>query len=502
MRYHFSMIRTSIILASIFNSSISAAILETASGNSIAQGSNSTDEGVGGNTQLLHEKGIKLGLVTRSFSGRRLGILEALPCWEATLIGGATELVYVLDKETAADHALGKEFISFFRAAGLESSVHVKYEAKPPCAQSMFRGKLEGNAGKDRSQRSNFLADLYTNASVIGMFDAEVCFVAPVTPSYYIRSDFSGHFRLQMTAAVAMPSRDTWGVDGWALKLPTPIDVMITNVFPYFFWRDDLIAARRHLAQGHLAATIAPKGCTFDNAFDRAFAGVTNSAPKWGFGHIRHGYSQFNILANFVLHHNPSGYAFHVVKSKPEDVKTIQRLHSQARFLAADATTLGLTFNNAEEKANLLDAVEDSGGYLIPARNAEKIQGVVPIMRRFCCALHPSLDNFEGCHTLERLEATVIETLSSAVYTQEKVKAVNMLGNYFAQSDASHGNAGHCHDRPTGDRCSKIYENITRAHIASSPATEQARAKGACERLLSELDKPYDFQDMRGMRHN
>jgi len=57
----------------------------------------------------------------------------------------------------------------------------VEYEPKPPCAEVMFPGKLEGNSGKDRSQRSNFIADAYTNAEIIAMFDAEVSVVCVYT---------------------------------------------------------------------------------------------------------------------------------------------------------------------------------------------------------------------------------------------------------------------------------------------------------------------------------
>ena len=54
--------------------------------------------------------------------------------------------------------------------------VRVVYEKMPAtCERELFVGKLEGNAGKDRSQRSNFLFDQYTHSPVIGMFDAEVC---------------------------------------------------------------------------------------------------------------------------------------------------------------------------------------------------------------------------------------------------------------------------------------------------------------------------------------
>ena len=69
---------------------------------------------------------LKVGLVTRSFSGRRLNILKVLPCWEATLIGGGTtELVYVFDQETEADHALGDEILAYFKKAGVEKSVSI-----------------------------------------------------------------------------------------------------------------------------------------------------------------------------------------------------------------------------------------------------------------------------------------------------------------------------------------------------------------------------------------
>ena len=64
-----------------------------------------------------------------------MNILRVLPCWKATLLGGATELVYVFDDETAADHALGDEILAFFKAAGLEASVR-NFEASLGCSWS------------------------------------------------------------------------------------------------------------------------------------------------------------------------------------------------------------------------------------------------------------------------------------------------------------------------------------------------------------------------------
>jgi hypothetical protein len=37
--------------------------------------------------------------------------------------------------------------------------VRVEYEALPPCSEHLFLGRLEGPAGKDRSQRANFYFD-------------------------------------------------------------------------------------------------------------------------------------------------------------------------------------------------------------------------------------------------------------------------------------------------------------------------------------------------------
>ena len=67
--------------------------------------------------------GFRLGLVTRTFHGRRDSVFLTLPCFEATLHGSGAEVVYVLDDESEEDHSFGEEILAFFKRAGLENQV-------------------------------------------------------------------------------------------------------------------------------------------------------------------------------------------------------------------------------------------------------------------------------------------------------------------------------------------------------------------------------------------
>ena len=149
---------------------------------------------------------------------------------------------------------------------------------------------------------------------------------------------------------------------------------MWQNVFPIFFWRSDLMAVRRHLVKRFAIQTTPPKrfgadgangadgkdeaekeaaimlgggkllnsgeedetlavnpaaaaaassspSCVFTTAFDEAFSRIANSVPIRGYRGNRKGYSQFNLMANFVLHTRPGRYAFHVVLSGEPDIQ-------------------------------------------------------------------------------------------------------------------------------------------------------------------------------------
>jgi hypothetical protein len=142
----------------------------------------------------------------------------------------------------------------------------------------------------------------------IGMFDAEVCFVAPVLPSYYIAPGR----RLRNSVYAAPSNGDHWGVDRAALSLPTPLDLMWPDRFPILIWGAHLREARSHLVTSlqPIAASLNcssdASGSGWDSDFDQAFAALTNSDPhpttihgvmsRTRAGEVwKSGYSQFNV---------------------------------------------------------------------------------------------------------------------------------------------------------------------------------------------------------------
>lgn len=166
--------------------------------------------------------------------------------------------------------------------------------------------------------------------------------------SYFVREG-----RVHQLAMTKWPNADFWGVDTWALELPTPIDVMAVNSFPIVFWRDDLPGIREHL--GRIAAAAAPTSpsssstspseppprCAFASPFDSAFARMASSEPRYGRDHVNPGFSQFNIMANWAFWKRPERYAFHAVFSTPEDAEAVRSRRAQALIIPADEETNG-----------------------------------------------------------------------------------------------------------------------------------------------------------------
>ena len=86
-------------------------------------------------------------------------------------------------------------------------------------------------------------------------------------------------------------------------------DIMWTDMFPVFFWRDTFAKARASIAQ-RLA------GGNFDNAYMQF---------------NKRQYSQFNILANWALQHQPEKYTLKVLPD------------GHGRYPSEDFVTLGST---------------------------------------------------------------------------------------------------------------------------------------------------------------
>merc|ERR1739848_533471 len=205
--------------------------------------------------------------------------------------------------ESPQDRLFGEcldRIISNYRDKEVHPSVRIEYEPLPSESEEMFRGKLEGNRGKDRSQWSNFWADNYTNASIIGFMDGEVCIHTPLLLEQVLTNDM----RLINAAFVG----DHWGVDAVVLAgemnhditmSKTPLDVMWTNRFPIWFLRSSLSIVRDMIRERFGR-----------ERFNGAFAELTNIVPTFGFYNLRKGFCQFNLLLNHAYNAETDRHLF------------------------------------------------------------------------------------------------------------------------------------------------------------------------------------------------
>jgi hypothetical protein len=124
--------------------------------------------------------GARVGLVGRTYHGQRsvAQMMYSLVCMFANVPSNLVEVVIVLDAGLEGNK-LAKALLLTAESRNF-TGLKISTEDMPPLEtekeKSMFVGRLEGSAGKDRSQFSNFIADRYSLAPVIGMFDVETCF--------------------------------------------------------------------------------------------------------------------------------------------------------------------------------------------------------------------------------------------------------------------------------------------------------------------------------------
>ena len=333
----------------------------------------------------------EVSLVARTFHGekqvRQLG--ESLICLFAMVPTNEMDVIIVLDEgEKGAEMARCLLTLAEkFKFKGLR----VALEAIPASERAekfhLFTGKLEEpfSPGKDRSQYSNFVADRYTNANIIGFFDAETCFQVPVLLSYIARDDSSGGRGGRALHNLAEAGGSSWGVDDRALGCTTVVDVMWPNRFPLFFWREDLQNVRSHLA----VKWGGPDAC-----FDTAFANVTHGQSTKGYLHPRgsahtapFGFSQFNIIANYVFYWQPQKYVWHVPTVDLQGFKdrlAISLLSSQSTSSALPTYVNNFTFKTAAEYLGRL-SYEPT---IAIGMNSVSTQHT---LHYSCCRLHPDL---------------------------------------------------------------------------------------------------------------
>eukprot|EP00668_Euglena_longa_P015667 GGOE01019791.1.p1 GENE.GGOE01019791.1~~GGOE01019791.1.p1 ORF type:complete len:407 (-),score=46.66 GGOE01019791.1:294-1493(-) len=192
-----------------------------------------------------------------------------------------SDLVIVLDAEDSNDHRFGAVL------SLLPPFPQVVYEKMPPEGTLCDKFRRIGYA---RQMYSNFYADNLTNADFIGIFDTDAVFTAPVTAEDLFSLD-DGQMKPKMM-----------GINGccteWQAATPYAIgsaavaDFMVDFTFPFVVRRQDFPKIREHVR-----ATLNK------STFDEAYSDICNTKKL---------YSQFDIMGNYLWHHQRSNYDWHL----------------------------------------------------------------------------------------------------------------------------------------------------------------------------------------------
>lgn len=394
----------------------------------------------------------EISLMTRSFYQRGDPLLASLKVNLRTLAFSGVELVYVLDSESTEDLKLGSNICKAVASACTTESagcprVRVVYEPLPLNHKEMFLGRLEGGPGKDRSQYSNFIMDSYTNVSIIGFFDAEETFTAPVIPAYVKASG-----RLHNVVQMYFPSGDYWGVDAWALDLSTPLEAMWHNRFPILFWARDLASVRDHLVRRFFGSD-SPDVGKFASSFDAAFAKITGAEPRLGYQYVgktrnvsRHGYSQFNIMMNYMLHERPSYYSFHGIPGFADGMQALKQSSPLAELTQEPHMSFG-----------------HNGRSSYCGRWAE-----LPWAATMCCKMFPSLAcTFPEPYRQPLGSPDVAATVSKHDY--------NMVCGPWGP--------------PASDVCLEKYLDVARAHFSHGPQSQHLQT---CRSIVGDVSAQHN----------
>jgi hypothetical protein len=346
----------------------------------------------------------QFALVGRSYHGLKQvkQVMSSLVCFFAVVPQHIMEVVIVLDSGHDGE-LLAKCILEQAQKHGF-GALRVALEAKPyielESPGSMFVGALEGSKGKDRSQYSNFIADRYTKAPIIGFIDAEVCFQMPLLPEYIVSDRcLKGGGGSSGGVAIANCTRgagerhvhnfaegggSSWGNDDWFLNTTTAVDVMYPDRMPIFVWAEDLKSLRSYV-------TSQPGR---HRCFDARFGELTNQPKRAGFVHPNHrrgkprtGFSQFNIITNYMLYFHPEKYFFHMPTSdrRPflKRLSTgLKRLHASGGGGGADFATRLAFISDSSVSAPGDDPVPCVGRNGVPLAHT---------LRYSCCHVYPQL---------------------------------------------------------------------------------------------------------------
>ena len=298
-----------------------------------------------------------VAIIVRAYSGRRADVMASLPCYFAMVPQGFAEAVIVLD-DTPQDRFLKHDVEQKVQEAGV-NNVRVVLEPDPssslPSRRRMFVGNLEGHAGKDRSQFSNFWMSNYTSAQVIAFSDSEVCMHFPLIPPVVFDMSDAANPRLRNVAHL---SGDGWGPDPWVLGHETPLETMLTDRFPIFIWREHVVQFRHHVAQ-RFGYNASAYGGDEAAAFNEAFTDMTNSQRRWGkyqYGAAkRWGWSQFNLFSNFVFSAPTaaSRYVWHTPTEASQHLPVAKTLPGWASVSTQPWLTIGMNHGQYMQHSKL-----------------------------------------------------------------------------------------------------------------------------------------------------
>eukprot|EP00667_Euglena_gracilis_P012459 EG_transcript_12800 len=191
------------------------------------------------------------------------------------------DLLVVLDAEDVNDRRFGAVL------ALLPPFPKVVYEDMPPPGTLCDKFRRIGYA---RQMYSNFYADNLTDAEFIGIFDTDAIFTTPVMVEDLFDFD-EGQVKPKIM-----------GINGccteWQPATPYAIgaeavaDFMVDFTFPFIMRRADFPRIREHVRTTLNKTT-----------FEAAFADICNTKKV---------YSQFDIMGNYLWHHQRSNYDWHL----------------------------------------------------------------------------------------------------------------------------------------------------------------------------------------------
>eukprot|EP00957_Ditylum_brightwellii_P057715 4376228-Ditylum_brightwellii.AAC.1 len=188
----------------------------------------------------------------------------------------------ILDDESKIDHMWGKCLAPKY------PFMDIQYESNPENWEDLFHGisfakhARYARPGYDRQQWSTFYMDKYAdpNHEIIGVIDADGCFLNYVTCENMLAPD--GRILL-----CAGNGTSHYRNDIVALGFDYAYEFMYINKMPIFFWKSTFENARAHIAKH------------YNTTFDEVFKHFSLAS-----------YSQFNIIASYVLEFEADRYDF------------------------------------------------------------------------------------------------------------------------------------------------------------------------------------------------